>query len=202
MKRLRWLVVLFALLGLVAASCGRDDDETATDDTTEDHGTHTSSIAGGSSVIVNGTNITVTDDHANATYGGMAPGADLYLAGIYGLNNVYLANAFGKVVNYANAQGKPLVVSNSWSNTYGPRDANNGDEIEQLMAQYFGDNHPNRVCLFAASNRAGNAPASEGGGLFVSGMSSSANPLGSLLRCSYYSNTDNSNYYNGLILDA
>ena len=173
-----------------------------TDDTTEDHGTHTSSIAGGSSVIVNGTNITVTDDHANATYGGMAPGADLYLAGIYGLNNVYLANAFGKVVNYANAQGKPLVVSNSWSNTYGPRDANNGDEIEQLMAQYFGDNHPNRVCLFAASNRAGNAPASEGGGLFVSGMSSSANPLGSLLRCSYYSNTDNSNYYNGLILDA
>jgi hypothetical protein len=34
-KRLRWLVVLFALLGLVAASCGRDD-ETATDDTTED----------------------------------------------------------------------------------------------------------------------------------------------------------------------
>ena len=173
-----------------------------TDDTAEDHGTHTSSIAGGSSVIVSGTNITVTDNHADATYGGMAPGADLYLAGVYGLNNVYLANAFGKVVNYATAQGKPLVVSNSWSNSYGPRDANNGDEFEQLMAQYFGDNHPNRICLFAASNRAGNAPASEGGGLYVSGMSSSASPLGSLLRCSYYSNTDNSNYYNGLILDA
>ena len=33
-----------------------------TDDSSEDHGTHTSSIAGGSSVIVSGTNVTVTDN--------------------------------------------------------------------------------------------------------------------------------------------
>lgn len=85
-----------------------------TDDNTEDHGTHTSSTAGGSSVIVSGSTVTVTDDHANATYGGIAPGADLYLAGIKGLYDTYLINALKNMVTYADSQGKPLVVSNSW----------------------------------------------------------------------------------------
>ena len=56
-----------------------------TDNSSADHGTHTCSTAGGSSVIVSGNTVTVTDDHANATYGGMAPGADLYLAGVKNL---------------------------------------------------------------------------------------------------------------------
>ncbi len=172
------------------------------DATNTDHGTHTSSIAGGSSVIVNGTNITVTDDHSSATYGGMAPGTDLYLAGIYGLNDVYLLNAFNKIVEYADAQNKPLVISNSWSNPHGPRDGNYDDDIADVVNQYFGESHPNRICLFASSNRAGNADPNEGGGLYASGTSSSANPLGSLLRFHYYSNADNGNYYDGTILDA
>ena len=49
-----------------------------TDDVSQDHGTHVASTAGGSSVNVtkianDNFTITVTDDHANATYGGMAP---------------------------------------------------------------------------------------------------------------------------------
>ena len=84
-----------------------------TDNDAKDHGSHTSAIAGGSSIIVNGTNITVTDDHVNATYGGMAPGADLYLAGIGTLYNTRISNAFRAMANYATAQNKPLVVSNS-----------------------------------------------------------------------------------------
>ena len=49
-----------------------------TDDNTQDHGTHTSSTAGGSSVIIEKMDsanftITVTDDHSKATFGGMAP---------------------------------------------------------------------------------------------------------------------------------
>lgn len=172
------------------------------DATSTDHGTHTSSIAGGSSVIVSGTDVTVTDDHANATYGGMAPGADLYLAGINGLNNTYIANAFQKISDYADAEGKPLVVSNSWSNGYGPRDGYYGGTVEQLIKNLFGESHPNKICLFASANRAGNAKDNEGGGLYATGTASSSSPLGSVLRCNYYSNTDCGYYYYGNIVDA
>ena len=173
---------------------------TLTDDKTEDHGTHTSSTAGGSSVIVNGTTVTVTDNHANATYGGMAPGADLYLAGINGLNDTYLANAFQKICNYADSQNQPVVVSNSWGGQFGPHDGT-GD-VADVVNQYFGDNHPNHICLFASSNDAGSADASEGGGYHVSGTATSSNPLGSIIRCHYYSDTDNGYYYSGPIVNA
>lgn len=172
------------------------------DATDTDHGTHTSSIAGGSSVIVSGTDVTVTDDHSQATYGGMAPGADLYLAGISGLTSTYLVNAFQKIVEYADAQGQPVVVSNSWSNSLGPRDGQYNSTVDQVVSQYFGDSHPNRVCLFASANRAGNADSSEGGGLFATGTASSSSPLGSILRYHRYSNADNGYSYNGYILDA
>ena len=170
--------------------------------TTSDHGTHTSSIAGGSSVIINGTDVTVTDDHANATYGGMAPGADLFLAGVNGLISTYTSNAFQKMCDYADAVGKPLVVSNSWSNGYGPRDGQYGGGAEVVVKQLFGDSHPNRICLFASANRAGNAVASEGGGLYASGTASSSNPLGAIVRCNYYSDRDCGYYYYGNVVDA
>ena len=173
------------------------------DITTSDHGTHTSSIAGGSSVIVNGTDITVTDDHAAATYGGMAPGADLYLGGFSGLNNTHMATAYARAISYADSQNKPLVVSNSWSTTAGPRDGQLGSAMEEYIQNNFGDSHPNRVCLFAASNRAGNAkPYSEGGGLYVGGVSSRTNPVGSILRYHRYSNADNGYCYNGYVFEA
>ena len=55
------------------------DSSPTTDDSSEDHGTHTSSTAGGSSVIFSGSEgsstwgstVTVTTDHANANFGGM-----------------------------------------------------------------------------------------------------------------------------------
>jgi subtilisin family serine protease len=58
-----------------------------------DHGTHTSAIAAGSSVIVNGNDVTVTDDHANATYGGMAPEADLVIIGLRTISTTNMANS-------------------------------------------------------------------------------------------------------------
>ena len=168
-----------------------------TDDSTEDHGTHTASTAGGSSVIVSGNNVTVTDDHANATYGGMAPGADLYLAGINGLNDTGLTNALKKMVSYADAQGKPLVVSNSWGSGWGPRDGTG--EWATLVGQYFGDSHPNRVILFAASNDAGHKTGNEGGGFFVKKSSaSSSNPLGTIIR----TDGEGGYYYVGLMACA
>lgn len=170
-----------------------------TDNESEDHGTHTSSTAGGSSVIIDGNNVTVTDDHAAATYGGMAPGADLYLAGISGLSSTYLANAFQKICNYADKEKKPVVVSNSWGSQAGPHDGT-GD-FADIMEQYFGDNHPGHICLFAASNDAGKAKPADGGGYHISGHASSTNPLGSILR-SAASSRDGGYTYSGIMANA
>lgn len=150
-----------------------------TDDSNEDHGTHTSTIAGGSSVIVSGTNVTVTDNHANATYGGMAPGADLFLAGTQ-LVTTHSMNALQSMCNYADAQGKPIVVSNSWGSTIMPNDGNS--DIADVLSDYFGESHPNHIALFASGNEAGT------GGFAVTGHSTSANPLGTIVRpiSSYY----------------
>ncbi len=171
-----------------------------TDDSGSDHGTHTSTMAGGSSVIINGSNVTVTDDHANASYGGMAPGADLYLAGINGLSNTYLSNAFAKIITYADQQGLPVVVSNSWGSQWGPHDGS-GDFVD-VTNTYFGPSHPNHICLFAASNDAGNSKDNEGGGYHVSATASSSNPLRTIVRSATYSNTDGGYYYYGPIANA
>ena len=173
---------------------------TLTDDKTEDHGTHTASTAGGSSVKVSGSTVSVTDDHANATYGGMAPGADLYLAGINGLASTYLDNAVKNMCTYADQQGKPLVVSNSWGSQFGPHDGT-GDEADVYNA-LFGDSHPGRVALFAASNDGGKSKDGEGGGYHVSATASSSNPLSTIVRAATYSNTDAGYYYQGLIANA
>ena len=172
-----------------------------TDDKYEDHGTHTASTAGGSSVKVSGTTVTVTDDHANATYGGIAPGADLYLAGIKDLDDTYLTTALKKMVTYADAQGKPLVVSNSWGSGWGPRDGTG--EFADLVGQYFGNDHPNHIILFASSNDAGHSKDNEGGGYFVKkSAASSSSPLGTIIRSASYADTDAGYLYQGLIACA
>ena len=170
-----------------------------TDDNASDHGTHTSTTAGGSSVIVSGKNVTVTDDHASATYGGMAPGADLYLAGIKDLKSTYLSNAFKKIIAYADANNQPVVVSNSWGSQYGPHDGT-GD-FADVTTSLFGSNQLNHICLFAASNDGGSSKDGEGGGYFVSHTASSSNPLRTILRGSAYSDA-NGSYYNSIIANV
>lgn len=172
------------------ASYSLTSSSPTTDDSSEDHGTHTSSTAGGSSVIINGSTTTVTDDHVSATYGGMAPGADLYLAGC-DLSDTYLANSFQKICNYADSKGMPVVVSNSWGGQFGPHDGTG--EFADICAQYFSDSNPNHICLFAASNDAGT------NGFHVSGTASSSSPLGTVVNW----NTDYGlTYYYSLIVNA
>ena len=179
---------------------GSQITSTLTDDNTEDHGTHTSSTAGGSSVTVSGSTVTVTNNHANATYGGMAPGTDLYLAGIHSLTDTYLSNAISKIITYADQQGKPVVVSNSWGGQFGPHDGT-GD-VADIYNSYFGDSHPNRVALFAASNDGAKSKDGEGGGYHLMGTATSSSPLRSILRSASYSNTDAGYYYYGIIANA
>ena len=171
-----------------------------TDDSTGDHGTHTSSAAGGSSVIIDGTSVTVTDDHANATYGGMAPGADLYLAGTYDLSTDVIANAFNAIVNYADSENKPLVVSNSWGSHTGPHDGSSA--WATVVNNYFGDSHPNRICLFSAGNTSGSAQAGQNGGCHLMGTASSSNPLRTILQYLYSRSTSGDYYYSGTIASA
>ena len=146
--------------------------------TNTDHGTHTSSIAAGSSVVVDDTVITVTDDHANATYGGMAPGAELFLCGLNGMTDARIANAFKRICNYADSVGKPVVVSNSYGDYVYNRDG--GGSLGQIVSQYFGEQYPNRICVFATGNNAGHSGDAPGG-VYVSGPASAEAPLGTIV---------------------
>ena len=146
--------------------------------TNTDHGTHTSSIAAGSSVIVDDTLVTVTDDHANATYGGMAPGAELYLCGLNGMTDTRVANAFKRICNYADSVGKPVVVSSSYGDYVYNRDG--GGSLGQIVSQYFGEQYPNHICVFATGNNAGHSGGAPGG-VYVSGPASAEAPLGTIV---------------------
>lgn len=148
------------------------------DTNAEDHGTHTSTTAGGSSVIVNGSTVTVTDDHANATYGGMAPEADLVLAGLSSLYTTSIGAAIQNICNYADEVGKPCVISLSLGSQVGPHDGTG--TIATIVDQCAGNNH---IIVYAASNdgmRAApfvEAGTSNGGGMYASGTSTSSKPM-------------------------
>ena len=174
--------------------------ELTTDNYTEDHGTHTASTAGGSSVIINGYDVSVTNEHAQATYGGMAPGAELYLAGVKNLSSTHLANAVKKIVEYADDKGMPVVVNNSWGGQDGPHDGTG--ENADIYNSLFGNKHPNHIALFSSGNYAGKSKDNEGGGYHVSAMASSKKPLRTIVRSDYYQNTDAGFLYKGYIINA
>ena len=144
----------------------------------EDHGTHTSTTAGGSSVIVNGSNVTVTNDHANATYGGMAPEANLVIAGLSSLYTTSIGTAIQNICNYADQVGKPCVISLSLGSQVGPHDGTG--TIASIVDQYAGDNH---IIVYAASNDGMRAApfvemgVNSGGGMYASGTSTSSKPM-------------------------
>ena len=143
-----------------------------------DHGTHTVSTAGGSSVIVSGSNVSVTDDHTQATYGGMAPEADLVVAGLSSLYTTSIGTAIQNICNYADDQGKPCVISLSLGSQVGPHDGTGS--IASIVNQYAGNNH---IIVYAASNDGMRADAfvemgtSNGGGMYASGTSTSSKPM-------------------------
>ena len=168
--------------------------------TNTDHGTHTSSIAAGSSVVVDGDSVAVTDDHALATYGGMAPGAELYLCSFNSMTATRIANSFKKICNYADSVGKPVVVSNSYGDYVYNRDG--GGAQGEIVSQLFGEDHPNRICVFATSNNAGHS-GGRPGGVYVSGPASAQAPLGTIICSTDLAHDAGWQYYRGeFIADA
>ena len=159
-----------------------------TDNAKEDHGTHTASIAGGSSVVIDGKNVTVTDEHDKATYGGMAPGASLFLCGLNEVKNTYVANSFQKICNYADENNMPVVISNSYTSHYGPHDGTmwierSGNSLAYVsdIKEFFNDN-PNHICIFSTGNDAHISKNGEIGGNHLLGTANSDNPIGTIIR--------------------
>jgi hypothetical protein len=148
------------------------------DTNAEDHGTHTSTTAGGSSVIVDGNSVTVTDDHASATYGGMAPEADLVIAALSSLYTTSIATAIQNICNYADQEDEPCVISLSLGSQNGPHDGTGS--IAQVVNQYAGENH---IIVYAASNDAMRADyfvqagTSTGGGCYASATSTNSKTM-------------------------
>lgn len=81
-----------------------------TDDTTENHGTHTSGIAAGSGGFI------------NSSYVGIAPHADIVMVGGDINSDVKIADAIAYIQNYAASVGKPSVINMSFGTNKGPHD--------------------------------------------------------------------------------
>ena len=151
-----------------------------------DHGTHTSAIAAGSSVIVNGNDVTVTDDHANATYGGMAPEADLVIIGLRTIYTTNMANSIKQICAFADRQNKPCVINLSIGSLEGPHDGTG--PLASALADCVGDNH---IIVFSAGNDGMRANkyvklgTSNGGGCYATGTSTLSKPMMANIQRSY-----------------
>ena len=174
--------------------------ENHTDNEEEDHGTHTASTAGGSSVIIDGNDVRVTDDHAKATYGGMAPESSLYLIGLADLKLTDISTCMNAICDYADSHSMPVVISISIGRQYGPHDGTG--EYASICRQLFGNNNKNHICLFSSGNEAGNSKDNEGGGLHIYGIGSESQPISTIVRERSYSNYDAGCEYSGHILYA
>lgn len=144
-----------------------------TDDTSESHGTHTSTTAAGSEITVNG-----------IVYGGMAPESDIVLIGLgQYMYNTHIANGIKYIFDYADSQNMPAVCSISLGSQMGPHDGTG--ELASTYAQYAGSN-PNHIIVNAIGNEAGG----DYGKQYSGGTSSSSTPFTTVLNGLY-------NLYNG-----
>ena len=139
----------------------------------ETHGTHTSTIAGGSDYTATAYVYTTSTSYttiSNAKFGGMAPGTDLVLCdlGDY-LSDANIAWSMQKIAEYAESVGKPYVISLSLGSHYGPHDGT-GDMAE-VTAQLTG---PGKIVVYASGNEGED-------GIYLGKNASASNPSQTVL---------------------
>ncbi len=162
--------------------------EALTYDTADEyHGSHTSSIAGGSNFTFNGyyyDNSTSNFANGSRTYGGMAPKADLVLCGLAGqLSEINIATCVQKISQYADQVGKPCVISISLGSQTGPHDGTG--YMNDVYAQYMSGQ--GKVIVQAAGN-----DGSEN--VYFYKNASKASPGQTLLNLTYYDGTTSGSY--------
>ena len=147
------------------------------DDMMENHGSHTSSIAGGSDYdfegyAFDGQQFTQETFH----FGGMAPDASLVLCGLRGeLTDANIAACIQGISDYADAVGKPCVINVSMGGQLGALDGS--DALAEVCRQY---SDRGKVIVFAAGN---DAEMDAHGGVYLWGTATSpASPLQSVVR--------------------
>lgn len=151
------------------------------------HGSHTSSIAGGSNFTYNGyyyNNAAGSYENGSRVYGGMAPKADLVLCGLAGqLSNANIANCIQKIGEYADQVGKPCVISISLGSQAGPHDGTGymNDAFSQFVS------NPGRVIVKAAGNDGEE-------NIYLYKSATKANPAMSVLNLTYYDGYTSGSY--------
>ena len=117
----------------------------------ETHGTHTSTIAGGSDFTATAYVYTTSTSYTtvnNAKFGGMAPGTDLVLCELgEELTDANISACIKLISDYADQVGKPCVTSLSLGGHFGPHDGTGA--MADVCEQYTG---PGKIIVFAAGN--------------------------------------------------
>ena len=147
------------------------------DDTAENHGSHTSSIAGGSDYDFEGYAFDGNQFEQQVFhFGGMAPDAALVLCGLGGeVTDANIATCIKGISDYADAVGKPCVISVSMGSQMGAHDGR--DALAEVCRQYT---DRGRIIVFAAGN---DARMDADGGVYLHGEArGKAAPLRSIVR--------------------
>ncbi|MBO4315881.1 MAG: S8 family serine peptidase [Prevotella sp.] len=151
------------------------------------HGSHTSSIAGGSNFSFTGYYYdNSTSGYASGTrvYGGMAPNADLVLCGLADeLSDANIASCIQKISQYADQVGKPCVISISLGSQAGPHDGTG--YLTDICQQYMSG--PGKVMVKAAGNDGDEQ-------IYLYKSATKASPAQSLLDLTYYDGYTSGNY--------